>query len=290
MTDIIRRTQSTLRSHGGLVATHELYAAGVSRTGIRYALESRMLIRVRKGWYGHPDLPTPIIRAARVGGQLTCLSALATHRIWQYPCRELHVAVKGESSRLRRPASMLERLTPGDLVRVHWRLGDGETRLVLPIVDCLSDLLRCQSGEIAATAVDSALNRRLISPWDVDLLLAELSARRRAGLSFDGRCESGTETLVRIRMASLGIFLLPQVEVPGVGRVDFVAGDRLVIEVDGAEYHVDPVRFEADRRRDAELSRRGYRVLRFSYRMVMDDWALVEAAILASLIRGDHLR
>jgi very-short-patch-repair endonuclease len=71
--------------------------------------------------------------------------------------------------------------------------------------------------------------------------------------------------------------------------VDFVIGERLVIEVDGAEYHTDPVRFEADRRRDALLSARGYRVLRFSYRLVIDDWPTVETAVLAAVARGDHL-
>lgn len=77
--------------------------------------------------------------------------------------------------------------------------------------------------------------------------------------------------------------------IPGVGRVDFVIGAFLVVEVDGAEYHTDPERFEADRHRDAMLSIRGYRVLRFSYRQVIHAWHEVEAAVLAAVVRGDHL-
>lgn len=277
------------RMHGGLIATYELHAAGYGRASIRRAVEVGTLIRVRKGWYASPGLPTPILRAARVGGRITCLSAMSLHGIWAYPCTALHVAVSADASRLRRPTSIMRRLEVGDDVRVHWRLPRSDARLILSPGDSLADLLRCQPPDIAATAVDSALHRGVVGPQEMERVFAGLSERRRALLHpHDGRCESGTETIVRVRMALLGIHLRPQVLIPGVGRVDFVAGDRLVIEVDGAEYHTDPVRFETDRRRDAELSRRGYRVLRFSYRMVMDDWPLVESAILSALFRGDH--
>jgi very-short-patch-repair endonuclease len=78
------------------------------------------------------------------------------------------------------------------------------------------------------------------------------------------------------------------VSIPGVGRVDFLLGSRLVIEVDGTTFHDRGSQFENDRRRDAELSARGYRVLRFSYRQILYDWPLVEAAIWAALARRDN--
>jgi very-short-patch-repair endonuclease len=56
-----------------------------------------------------------------------------------------------------------------------------------------------------------------------------------------------------------------------VGRfvVDFLWEDsRLIVEVDGYEFHRDRSAFEADRARDAELAVQGYRVLRFTYRQV----------------------
>ena len=79
-----------------------------------------------------------------------------------------------------------------------------------------------------------------------------------------------------------------QFRIAGVGRVDFVFGDRLVIEVDGREFHASPDQFESDRRRDAVLSALGYRVLRFSYRQVMDRWDEVELAVRAAIARGDR--
>jgi len=78
-----------------------------------------------------------------------------------------------------------------------------------------------------------------------------------------------------------------QVTIRGVGRVDFVFGTRLVVEVDGEVFHSGSTEFEADRRRDALLSARGYRVLRFSYQQVMQRWPEVHAALLAALLRGD---
>ena len=70
--------------------------------------------------------------------------------------------------------------------------------------------------------------------------------------------------------------------------MDFVIGDRLVLEVDGAEFHTTREAFEEDRRRDAALRTAGYRVLRFSYAQVSERWNEVERAITAAIGDGDH--
>src|SRR5690606_28558030 len=102
------------------------------------------------------------------------------------------------------------------------------------------------------------------------------------------RSESIIESITRFRLQYMGIEPTVQMRIAGVGRVDFVLGERLVIEVDGWAHHADQEQFEADRRRDARLSVRGYRVLRFSYNQVMNHWSEVHAAILAALARGDQ--
>lgn len=106
----------------------------------------------------------------------------------------------------------------------------------------------------------------------------------------DRRAASITESITRVRLNGLGLFPRLQVKISGVGNVDFLIGTALVIEVDGFAYHSDPEDFENDGRRDARLSIRGYRVLRFSYKQVMEHWSEVKAAILAAIARGDHLR
>jgi very-short-patch-repair endonuclease len=55
-------------------------------------------------------------------------------------------------------------------------------------------------------------------------------------------------------------------------EVDFVwFAERLVVELDGYEYHRDRASFDRDRRRDAALQLAGFRVLRFTHRRLVDE-------------------
>jgi very-short-patch-repair endonuclease len=55
-------------------------------------------------------------------------------------------------------------------------------------------------------------------------------------------------------------------------QVDFVWGHAsLIVEVDGFAFHADRAAFERDRHRDAELQARGYRVIRITWRQLVDD-------------------
>lgn len=59
--------------------------------------------------------------------------------------------------------------------------------------------------------------------------------------------------------------------------------ERLVLEVDGFATHTTPAAFENDRTRQNALVSAGYRVLRFTYRMLMDDLDGVIAIIRREL-------
>jgi very-short-patch-repair endonuclease len=70
----------------------------------------------------------------------------------------------------------------------------------------------------------------------------------------------------------------------GPYTVDFLwRARRLVVELDGYAYHSDRTSFEADRRRDRELQARGYVVLRFTYREVMEEPERVLEALISLL-------
>ena len=95
--------------------------------------------------------------------------------------------------------------------------------------------------------------------------------------------DSGLESLLRLRLRRIGIALASQVEIPGVGRVDFVLGDRLILEVDGGTATRAPSQRHKDLVRDAVAAAHGFDTLRFDYALVVHDWPLVEAAILAKV-------
>jgi len=121
-------------------------------------------------------------------------------------------------------------------------------------------------------------------------LLSELPrAMRRALAAAGNKSESGGESLLLFDLRQLGFVLRQQVEIVGVGRVDFIIGERLIVEVDGYEFHSERRDFEEDRRRDAVASSLGYRTLRFSHLQVERNDPIVKASILAALARGDHL-
>jgi very-short-patch-repair endonuclease len=67
----------------------------------------------------------------------------------------------------------------------------------------------------------------------------------------------------------------------GPYRVDRLLPGKVVVEVDGAAAHRH--RFEADRRRDADLAALGYLVLRFTWRQIVDEPEWVVSRIRAAL-------
>ncbi len=286
MSDVI----DIIDRHGGLAATHELLAAGFDRGGIRAELVAGRLQRVRQGWYSRRGIHADLLHAARVGGRLGCSSALRLRDVWVTYDGCLHVAVQPSACRLRSPGDAHRRLTPTEPVITHWTDGGGRSRLIVDDLSAIVQLSACVSPDHLAASADSLIHRR---PQLRDAVtgLAQLAGlvpegHRHRLAQVDGVCESGTETLFWLRMRRLApqrqIWLTPKI------RVDFLLGDRLVIEVDGKEFHSRESDFESDRRRDAELSALGYRVLRFSYRQMMREWPSVEAAVLAAVARGDR--
>jgi very-short-patch-repair endonuclease len=69
-----------------------------------------------------------------------------------------------------------------------------------------------------------------------------------------------------------------------VGWVDLVVDGWLVVELDGWEFHRE--KFREDRRRDAELSRQGCVVLRFTYSDLMSRREWFVEVVLEVLDRG----
>ncbi|CAN5379938.1 hypothetical protein BH11ACT3_BH11ACT3_15720 [soil metagenome] len=179
-------------------------------------------------------------------------------------------------------------VVPG--VHLHWRKitspagGAG----IESCVEALEQLYRCGPAIATVVAADSALNLGLISMAEVRQALGDSRRARRVIARVDGSSESGTETIARVALRGLRVAVRTQVAIAGVGRVDLVVGDRLVIELDSRAWHDKEDSYEEDRRRDAALVARGYLVMRFTYRRVIGDWPRVESEIRDVIRRGDH--
>lgn len=88
-----------------------------------------------------------------------------------------------------------------------------------------------------------------------------------------------------LRMVRAHRLPLPEANVRLLGyEVDLLWREtRLVVELDGRAWHDTAEAFERDRRRDATLTARGWRVLRFSWRQVVNEPRWVAATIAATL-------
>ena len=118
----------------GFASRGELVANGVDPGLIDVAVwYGRHVMRVRDGWYARPRERRDVIRAWRVGGRLTCVSAAEFHAGIE-PGPVLHVEVPRAAVRLRDPDDRRRRLSPDAAVVVHWTRhpGPGDRRAVSP--------------------------------------------------------------------------------------------------------------------------------------------------------------
>jgi very-short-patch-repair endonuclease len=174
----------------------------------------------------------------------------------------------------------------GPTIRVHWSDESGwQHPLDSPSI-ALATAIRCQPLRHAVVAADSVANRRLLRFDEIESACRS-TARGRAVLRLlDPSSESGLETLARLALHGRRVRLRSQVLIRGIGRVDLLIGDRLILELDGEAWHGD---FDRDRSRDRALIVRGYIVLRVSYRQMMSEWQAVEAQILELVRRDEHV-
>lgn len=284
----MRSIHSDVMRRGGVAATFELLKDGHTSHQLTRAVRRGEVIRARQGHYVSPSLSEDEIRAIRVGGRLTGLSGARMLGIWTPATSRLHVRAGSNARGLRSPDDATRRLRMFE-AGVRWRSQRTTgTRTTMSAVDCLDDIVRTESTRVAFACLESALHNGIIRQREAHSLIKKAPRSVRRRLRSAGRAsESGTESLLSFDLTSAGIRFRQQEKIAGVGRVDFVIGTRLVIEVDGAEFHTGREAFERDRARDARLSALGYRVLRFSHRQLISDPALVLRAIVAAIARGD---
>jgi very-short-patch-repair endonuclease len=150
----------------------------------------------------------------------------------------------------------------------------------------LHDCAVCLPTEEAVAIIDSALvTGRIQDLGQVVSAGPHESAVRRVVALVDPAAQSVLESVARVSLLLDGVRdLVSQVRIDRVGWVDLVVAGWLVIDLDGWAYHRDA--FHEDRRRDAELTRRGYVVLRFTYADLVSRRAWFLATVRETLDRG----
>jgi len=97
--------------------------------------------------------------------------------------------------------------------------------------------------------------------------------------AFDPLAPQTNEGLERTFLRLIRKAKLPKPEVNvrvGDYEVDFLWREhKLVVELDSLQYHRTPTAFEQDRKRDIDLKRAGYTVLRITHRRLQDEPAAV---------------
>jgi very-short-patch-repair endonuclease len=264
--------------------TYQEVIAGQSRSNIAKAVHRGSLRKVRRGVYERGACET-VRTAAAHGGSVACVSAAVHHGLWvPEHGGNLHIAL-GAHAR----AYAHDECT----CVVHWSDEDGKkSAFGVPSVRAtVRQVLRCQGIEAFFVALESALRQGKLSISDVQWLQAHTNAPAREAIAFARRdADSGLESLLRWRLRPHGLSVRTQQSIVSVGRVDFVIGDRLIVEVDGVDNHDGESHRHKDLVRDAHAAAWGYVTLRFDYALVVHDWRTVELAILGYVDRGLHLR
>ncbi|RFA16640.1 hypothetical protein B7R22_04000 [Subtercola boreus] len=288
---------------GGVAHQTALAELGFTPVDARAAVSAGRLMRIRKSWVARTGNDSDAVAAVRVGGSLTCLSLLRARSVWCAEDGDLHVRADRNTSHFASPQS---RRVPLDRevhrVKIHRTLSglipspDTRSQAAQPalrasdsVAVALMQMITCQPRDHAIAAIDSALVKKLVTRHRLETMAESLTLKHREAVALsDANSESGLETKARLRLRALGIPFRSQVPIRGVGRVDLLIGDRLVIELDGRKWHSSEQAFTRDRGRNLTLHEAAYLPMRYSYAQVMYEWDRIEAVIRGHVRRREH--
>jgi very-short-patch-repair endonuclease len=268
-----RVAQLAKRDHG-VLTTQELIACGMTHAGIHRRSRAGRLHRLHRGVYavGHGALSREgrLLAAVKACGPSAVISHQAAAELWELATRcpgPIHVTVpygRNPSPDVRIKLHRSRTLTPSDTTRRNRIAVTTPARTLL-------DLRRTFPREQWEDAIDRARARG----FPVAAVADEPPTRSRLERNLLRLCRRHRIPAPRVNVR-VGRFL-----------VDFLWPEsRLIIEVDGYEFHRNRASFEADRGRDAELTRWGFRVVRFTYRQVNEQPAHVAKTIRELLRPG----
>ncbi|MDL9979590.1 endonuclease domain-containing protein [Microbacterium sp. ASV49] len=268
-----------VKKHGGIVPSARLVREGAKAHLIARLVAEGELRRIRRRWIAAPWCDQQMVAAARTGTVLTCITQAKRAGLWVKDASgPLHVAAPSHAGRV----------APSSALVIHWH-----EPLVARHPDLLADhaenvlagVAICQPFETALAIWESAFRKKRADRLVLSRLPLNGRAREllRVARPFS---DSGLESYIVPRLAWMGVRMVAQAWIDG-HRVDFLIGERLVLQVDGG-HHVGQQR-QADNVQDAALLIRGYHVIRVGYDQVVNDWPAVQDLIMRAIGQGLHV-
>jgi very-short-patch-repair endonuclease len=277
----------------GVVSRAQLLAAGISPGAIATRLNRHQLHQLHRGVYavGHTAL-VPLARemaavlACGPGAALSHWSAAWLWRLLALASGPIDVTVP--RSNRRRPGLHVHRsrsLAPED-TKIHRGIP------VTSPARTLLDLAEVASARELERAFDEALTQRLTTRPALVALVERSQGHRGTGKlrALVNRGEEPALTRSEAEERFLAILREAGLPTPEVNTyvarhlVDFLWREcSLVVEVDGYRFHSSRSAFERDRVRDAELDAAGFRVIRVTWRQLVQEPMAVVARIARAL-------
>ncbi|MDP9937713.1 very-short-patch-repair endonuclease [Paenarthrobacter nicotinovorans] len=230
----------------------------------------------RHGIWALPSADSEFVFALKNNGLLTCASAAVRYGLWikDKPGR-VHLATKHNRGR-------------GFIRHGGPRLGPESHMPVASLEDTVIHALTCLPEVDAIAVAQSAMKNRGVSR---DVLEGELranyfgNARKRLRMA-DGLSESVPEISARLLFESEGLSFRRQVRISGVGRVDTLIDDWLIVEVNGYQFHSSRDAWRKDMARLNAAQARGFNILSFAPEQIWNSPDDVMAQIHGFLARG----
>ncbi|GAC1490429.1 MAG: hypothetical protein NVS2B15_09150 [Pseudarthrobacter sp.] len=223
-----------------------------------------------------PDADPEFLQAIVSDSVVTCASGASHYGLWlKDKPRRPHLASKHRRGRH----------TPK-----HGRLRfAADHRLpIASLEDTVIHGLTCLAEVDAIAMAQSAMAQHGLLRADLE---AELTAKyygpaRRRLAKADGLSESVPEISARLLFESAGLPFSRQVQIPGVGRVDFLIDGWLIVEINGFQFHSSRAAWRKDMTRSNVAQTQGYAVLSYAPEQVWNSPDMVLQEIEAVLKRG----
>lgn len=262
----------------GALRRRDLALDRTSRRALRDLVEEGAVVE-RVGVVFAPGTDWPLIACRMLGGLLTCHSALAYYSLPELPHPgTVHVAIPSSRGRVRSLGGVVVHREPA-------RWPPGMSPPVAPPRLLVARMLRCAEEIPAVVVADAALRRGLVSRAELAAMLRSNRSGGPLGHRRLARCRekarSPIESIARLELEDAGHSVEVGVDVPGVGEVDMLVDDRLLVETDGYQFHSSKGDWSNDRRREQGLIAQGRLWVRLTYDDVMSGRTVpvVEAAL-----------